>query len=79
MATYSMHAILSLCGHSSIELCNTLTGKSAAAFRRERFKRSILGCLLLQHPLPWTEMELPAGLSPSTEGTDNPAVTGDKC
>ena len=39
---------LSLCGHSSIELCNTSTGKSAAAFRRDRFKLSTLGCLYLQ-------------------------------
>ena len=28
----------------------------------------------LQHPLPWREMELPAGLSPSTQGTENPEV-----
>ena len=70
---------VSLYGHSSIELPNTSTGKSAAAFRRDRFKLSILGCLFLQHPIPWTEVELPAGLSPSTQGTDNPAVTGDKC
>ena len=70
---------LSLCGHSSIELRNISTGKSAAAFRRDRFKLSILGCLFLQHPLPWTELELPVGLSPSTQGTDNPAVAGDKC
>ena len=56
---------LSLCGHSSIELCNTSTGKPVAAFRRDRFKLSILGCLFLQHPFPWTELELPAGLSPS--------------
>ena len=70
---------LCLCGQSSIELRNTSTGKSAAAFRRDRFKLSILWCLYLQHPLPWTELELPAGLSPSTQGTDNPAVAGDKC
>ena len=70
---------LSLCGHPSIGLCNTQTGKSAAAFRRDCFKLSTLGCLFLQHPLPWTELELPAGLSPSTQGTDNPAVAGDKC
>ena len=67
-----------LSGRSSIELHNT-TGKSVAAFRRDRFKLSVLGCLFLQHPLPWTELELPAGLSPSTQGTDNPAVAGDKC
>ena len=70
---------LRLCGHSSIELRNTSTGKSAAAFRRERFKFSILGWLFLQQPLPWTELDLPAGLSPSTQGTDNPAVAGEKC
>ena len=35
--------------------------------------------LFLQHPLPWTELELPAGLSLSTQGMDNPAVTGDTC
>ena len=34
--------------HSSIELHNTSTGKYAAAFRRDRFKLSILGCLYLQ-------------------------------
>ena len=70
---------LRLCVHSSIELHNTSTGKSAAAFWRDRFKLSILGCLFLQHPLPWTELELPSGLSPSTQGTDNPSVAGDKC
>ena len=32
-----------------------------------------------QHPLPWTELELPAGLSPSTQGADNPGVAGHKC
>ena len=69
---------LNLCGRSSIELRNTSTGKSAAAFRRDRFKLSILGCLFLQHPLPWTELDLPAGLSPSTQGTDNPAVAGEE-
>ena len=70
---------LNLCGHSSIELRNTSTGKSAVAFLRDHFKLSISGCLFLQHPLPWTELELPAGLSPSTQSTDNPAVAGDKC
>ena len=70
---------ISLCGLSSIELRNTLTGKYSAAFRRDRFKISILGCLFLQHPRPWTELELPIGLSLSTQGTDNPAVAGDKC
>ena len=69
---------LNHCGHPSIKLCNTSTGKSAAAFWRDRFKLSILGCLLLQHPLPWTELELPAGFSPSTQGTDNPAVAGEE-
>ena len=56
---------LSLRGRSSIsiKLRNTSSGKSAAAFRRDRFKLSMLGCLFLQHPLPWTELELPAGLS----------------
>ena len=70
----------SLCGRSSIELLNTSTGKSAAAFRRDRFKLKlqILGSFFLQHPLPWTEVELPAGLSPSTQDTDNQAVAGDK-
>ena len=77
MVTYSMTQSLSLCGHSSIKLCNISTGKSAAAFRRYCFKLSILGCLFLQHPLPWTELELPTGLSPSTQGTDNPAVAED--
>ena len=70
---------LSLCGHSTIELRNTSTGKSAAAFKRDRLKLSMLGCLFLQRPLPRTELELPAGLSPSTQGTDKPAVAGDKC
>ena len=70
---------LCLCGHTSTELRNTSTGKSAAAFRRDRVKLSILGCLFLQHPLPWSELELPVGLSPSTQGTDNPVVAGDKC
>ena len=70
---------LSLSGHSSIELRNTSTAKSAAAFRKDRFKLSILGCPYLQHPLPWTELELPAGLSSSTQGMDNPAVAWDKC
>ena len=70
---------LSLCGHSSIESYNTSAGKSAAAFRTNHFKLSIVGCLFLQHSLPCTELELPAGLSPSTQGTDNHAVSGDKC
>ena len=69
----------SLCGHPSIEFRNTSTGKSAAAFRRDRFKLLILGYLFMQHPLPWTELELSAGLSPSTQGTDNRVVAGDKC
>ena len=69
---------LSLCGCSSIELCNTSTGKSAAAFQKDRFKLSMLGCIFLQHPLPWTELELTAVLSPSTQGMDNPAVAEDK-
>ena len=68
-----------LCGYSSVELRNTSTGKPAAAFRKDRFKLWILGCLFLQHPLTWTELELPAELSPNTQGTDNPAVAGDKC
>ena len=67
---------VSLCGHPSIELSNRSTEKSAAAFRRDLFKLSILGYLFLQHPLPWTEVELPAGLSPSTQGKDNQAVVG---
>ena len=33
----------------------------------------------MQHPLPRKELELPTGHSPSTQGTDNPAVAGDKC
>ena len=70
---------LRLCGHPPSKLRNTSTGKSAAACRRDRFKHSILGCLFLQHPLPWTQLELPAGLRPSTQGMDNPAVAGDKC
>ena len=70
---------LRYCDHSSIELSNISTGKSAAAFRRDRFEISMLGCLFLQHPLPWTELELPAGFSPSTQGMDNPAVAGNKC
>ena len=70
---------LSLCGHLTIELCNTSTGKSAAAYQRDHFRLSILGCLYLQHPLPWTELELSAGLSPCTQDIDNPAVAGDKC
>ena len=70
---------LSLCGHSSVELRNISTGKSAAVFRRDTFNLSILGCLYLQHHLPWTELKLPAALSPSTQGTDKPAVAGDKC
>ena len=69
---------LKLCCRPSIELRNTLTGKSAAAFRRDNFKLSILGCLFLQHLLPRTELELPPGLSPSTQGTDNPAVAGEE-
>ena len=69
----------SLCGHSSIELHNISIGKSVAAFRRDHFKLSILECLFLQHPLPWTKLEPPVGLSPSTQGMDNPAVAGDKC
>ena len=64
---------LNLSSRSSFELCNTSTRKSAAAFQRDRFK-----LLILQHPLPWTELELPAGLSSRTQGTDNPAVAGDK-
>ena len=38
----------SLYGHSSIELCNTSTGKFAAAFRRDHY--SILGSSLLPTP-----------------------------
>ena len=70
---------LSPCGHPLIKLRNTSNGKSAAAFRRNCFKIWSLRCLYLQHSLPWTELELPAGLSPSTDGTDNPAVAEDKC
>ena len=80
MTTISTYTLsISLCGHPSIESRNTSTGKSEAAFRRDHFKLSILGSLFLQHPLPWTELELPARLSPSTQGTDNPAMAGDKC
>ena len=64
MATISTCTVLNLCGHSSIVLRNTSTGILAAAFQRDRFKLSILGRLFLQYPLPWTELELPAGLSP---------------
>ena len=39
---------LSHCGHPSIKLRNTSTGKPAAAFRRDRFKHSILGYVYLQ-------------------------------
>ena len=63
MATISMHRVLSLCGHSSIELRNTSIGKSAAAFRRDRFKLSILGCLFLQqlfHGQNWSFQDDPA-------------------
>ena len=56
---------LSLCGHPSIELLNTSTGNSAAAFRRDRFKLSILGCLFLQHPFLWTELELQQDSAPA--------------
>ena len=49
---------LSLCGHSSIELCNKSTGKSAAAFRRDPYKLSILGyvssCNTLFHGQNWS-------------------------
>ena len=49
MAIISTHTqSLNLCGHSSIELRNTSIGKSAATFRRDRFKLSILICLFLQ-------------------------------
>ena len=80
MATISTHKVLSLslCGHPSIELSNTSTGKSAASFLTDCFKLSISGCLFLQHPLPWTDLEFPAGFSPSTQGMDNPAVAGVK-
>ena len=61
-----------------MKLCNPSTGKSEAAFRRDRFKLPILGCLFLHRPLPWTELEHAAGLSPSTQGTDNPAVAGEE-
>ena len=45
MATISTHTqSLSLCGHPSIELHNTSTRKSAAAFRRDRLKLSLSGC-----------------------------------
>ena len=37
---------LSLYGHSSIELCNTSSGKSAAAFQRGRFKAFNIGMSL---------------------------------
>ena len=79
MAPLALTQSLSLCGHPSVELHNTSTGKYATAFHRDHFKLSILEYLLLQHPLPWIELELPAGLSPSTQGTDNPAGAGDKC
>ena len=39
---------LSHCGHPSIKLRNTSTGKPAAAFRRDPFKHSILGYVYLQ-------------------------------
>ena len=70
---------LSLCGHSSIELRNTSTEKSADPFQRDRLELSILGCLFLQHSLPWAELDLPARLSLSTQGTVNPGVAGDNC
>ena len=79
MATISTHTQLNPCVHSSIELRNTSTRKSAAALRSDRFKLSILICLFLQYPLPWAELEPPAGLTPSIQGTDNPAEAGDKC
>ena len=64
---------LSLSGRSSIELCNTSTGKFAAVFLRDCFELSMLGSLFLQHLLPQTELELPAGLNPSTQGTRQPS------
>ena len=72
MVTFITHTVLKSLWHPSIELRNISTGKSAAAFRRDCFKLSILGCLFLRHPILLSELELPAGLSPSTQGTDNP-------
>ena len=62
-----VHCLKRLCGHSSIELRNTSTGKSEAAFRKDRLKVSILGCVFLQHPLPWTELELPTHKARTTQ------------
>ena len=50
MATISTHTVLKSLWppiNPSMEIPNTSTGKSAAAFRRDHFKFSILGCLLL--------------------------------
>ena len=79
MATISMRTDLK----SSWPLINWITQpinwKICSCLPKWLFKLSILGCLFLQHPLPWTELELPAGLRSSTQGMDNPAVAGDKC
>ena len=54
---------LSLCGHPSIELRNTSTGKSADTFRRDRFK---LSSYLLKL---WTTICSPRGLGTDLQKT----------
>ena len=79
MVTISTHTILKSMWSPINWITQQINWKSAAAFGRDRFKLSVLGCLFLQQPLTRTELVLPAGLSSSTQGADNPAVAGDKC
>ena len=59
---------LCLCGYSSIELRNTSTRKSAAAFRRDSFKLSILRSLFLQAiSWVWTTIYSPRDLVPDLQ------------
>ena len=59
---------LSHCGHPLIKLRNTPTGKSAAAFRRNRFKLSILGFSTYKpSPDAWTTICSPRSLGPNLQ------------
>ena len=59
---------LSLCGHSSVKLRNTSTGKSAAASWRDRFKFSVLDVPSCKPSLQdWTTICSPRGLGPDLQ------------
>ena len=65
MATISTHSVLCLRGIPWIELRNTSTGNSAAAFRRDRFKVQYL--LAKPSPEAWTTICNPGSLGPDLQ------------